>query len=148
MRTIVLLLLLLLSSVILFFVFSTDDTPQNIAETVNQFITEDKYEQALQALEEAEPAQTETDLTLLREKVHLNYGLFLEYRGEEGMTMRTRMTGALRQYIQTLKINPNNQKARAEIKKIMSVYATMPQTPPEEIMNELRELGFNVNSQS
>lgn len=122
----------------------SSDKPKDIKETVNQFIFQDEYEQALQIVNEADPSKTNADLALLREKVHLNYGLYLEYRGEEGMSMRSRMTGALRQYIKTLQINPNNQKARAEIKKIMSIYATMPQSPGGEILRDLQKLGFEV----
>ena len=38
---------------------------------------------------------------------------YLEYRGPEESTMRDRMTSALEQYIEVLKINPNNEKARS-----------------------------------
>ena len=58
--------------------------------------------------------------------------------------MRDRMTSALEQYIKVLNINPENQKARSEIKQIMGIYDTMPnRSPDEEIMNDLRELGFD-----
>lgn len=130
-------------SILLLFTACANDEPNNIKETVNQFIVQDEYKQALQIINEADPSETNADLELLREKVHLNYGLYLEYRGQEGMSMRSRMTGALRQYIKTLQINPNNQKARAEIKKIMNIYATMPQSPGEDIMKDLQELGFD-----
>ncbi len=58
--------------------------------------------------------------------------------------MRDRMTSALEQYIQVLKLNPNNQQARKEIKQIMGIYNTMPEkSPGEDIVEELNELGFN-----
>lgn len=120
-------------------------TADNIEETVNQLIAQNDYPKAISILEEADSTKTEADIKLLREKVHLNYGMHLEYRGEEGMAMRERMTGALHQFIKTLKINPNNQKARAEIKQIMGIYATMPQSPGDEIMKELQELGFEFS---
>ncbi len=135
-----------LFSILLIFTACSNDTPENIGQKINQLIGQDDYEQALQILDEADSTKTTANLALLREKVHLNYGIFLEYRGREGMEMRERMTGALRQYIKTLKINPNNQKARAEITQIMSIYATMPQSPGEKIINDLQELGFEFKA--
>ncbi|MDZ7691676.1 MAG: hypothetical protein U5K69_11225 [Balneolaceae bacterium] len=73
-----------------------------------------------------DPANTEADLDKLREKTYLNYGLYLEYRGPEGSSMRDRMTSALEQYIAVLKLNPKNEKARSEIEQIMGIYSTMP----------------------
>ncbi len=137
MRNVVLVLSLLLITA------CSGDTPENITQKVNRFIAQDNYEQAIDILNEADSTKIEADLALLREKVHLNYGIYLEYHaGEMGKDMRTRMTGALHQYIKTLKINPNNQKARAEINQIMSIYQTMPQSPPDDIMKELRQLSI------
>lgn len=132
---------------LLLFIACGSKTSKNIEENIDQLITENKYEEAVSILENADSTQTTADLKLLREKVHLNYAMHLEYRGDEGMGMRDRMTSALRQFIETLKINPNNQKARAEINQIMSIYATMPQkTPGEEIVNELKKLGFDFGA--
>lgn len=113
----------------------------NITEKVNQHIKKDRYSEALDLLE---GASNQSKADSLREKVHLNYGLFLEYRGgEENMNMRDRMTGALEQFIRVLEINPANQKALAEIKQIMSVYSTMPSNqPPEDIIEKLDKLGI------
>lgn len=136
-----------LFSLLLLITACTGDTPQNLPERVDQLIAEDNYEEALDLLEDAEPSETEADLPTLREKVHLNYGIFLEYRGEEGADMRERMTGALQQYIEVLKINPDNQKAISEIEQIMGIYGTMPDKGPgEDIMKELQELGFDYTT--
>ncbi|MBN2732584.1 MAG: hypothetical protein JXR26_09160 [Balneolaceae bacterium] len=134
----------LLLSFILFFAACSNDAPQDLPKQVDQLIAEDNYEQALDLLEDAEPGDTDANLDTLKEKVHLNYGIFLEYRGGEDTGMRARMTGALRQYIEVLKINPDNQKAISEVEQIMGIYSTMPdKSPGEDIMNDLRELGFN-----
>lgn len=125
------------------FIGCSDQTPKNLTEEVNRYIAEDSYTKALELLNNADSTETEADLSILKEKTYLNYGLYLEYRGPEGSSMRDRMTSALEQYIEVLKINPQNEKARAEIKQIMSIYSTMPdRSPGEEILKELRKLGF------
>lgn len=119
-------------------------TTGNLSERVDQLIAEDNYEEALSLLEAADPSESEFDLHTLKEKTHLNYGIYLEYRGPEDSSMRDRMISALEQYIAVLKINPNNQKAVSEIEQIMSIYGTMPdRSPGEEIIQELNELGFD-----
>ena len=131
-------------SLLLFFSACGEPTTQNFSERVDQLIAEDQYDQALALIEDADPQDTEANLDTLREKTHLNYGIYLEYRGPEGSSMRDRMTSALEQYIAVLKINPTNQKARAEIKQIMGIYNTMPdRSPGEEIITELNNLGFD-----
>lgn len=129
---------------ILFITGCSGDQPKNLQESVDQLIAEDKYEEALGLLEDADPSQTKADLEQLKEKTHLNYGLYLEYRGPEESSMRERMTTALEQYIAVLKINPDNQKAISEIEQIMGIYGTMPNRGPgEEIVEQLNELGFD-----
>lgn len=129
---------------ILLFVSCSNRQPKNLQESVEQFIAEDNYKQALELIENADSARTEANIDRLKEKTHLNYGLYLEYRGPEESTMRDRMTGALEQYIAVLKINPENQKAISEIEQIMGIYNTMPdRSPGEDIVEELNELGFD-----
>lgn len=126
------------------FIGCSDETPQDLTKRVNQLIAEDDYQKAITLLEDANPDETDADIPKLKEKTHLNYGLYLEYRGPEDSSMRERMTSALQQYIEVLNINPENQKARAEIKQIMGIYNTMPdKSPGEEILADLRELGFD-----
>lgn len=133
-----------LFSLLLFVGCSSTDQPENLGKTVDQLIAEDNYSKALEYIENADPATTEADLDKLREKTHLNYGLYLEYRGPEGSSMRDRMTNALEQYIAVLKLNPQNEKARSEIEQIMGIYSTMPdRSPGEEIVAELNKLGFD-----
>ncbi|MCW9706915.1 hypothetical protein [Fodinibius salsisoli] len=126
------------------FIACSSSTPEDLSKKIDQLIAEDSYQQAIELLENADPNNVDADLPKLKEKTYLNYGLFLEYRGPEDSSMRDRMTSALEQYIKVLNLNPDNQKARSEIKQIMSIYDTMPnRTPGEDIMNQLRELGFD-----
>jgi len=135
---------LFLSIIALLFISCSNETPENISDRVNQLIAEDNYTQALDILENANPEQTDADLPRLKEKTYLNYGLYLEYRGPEDSTMRDRMTSALEQFIEVLKLNPNNEKARQEIRQIMGIYNTMPdKSPGNDIISELNELGFD-----
>jgi tetratricopeptide (TPR) repeat protein len=135
---------LLLSIIALLFISCSSETPENVSDRVNQLIAEDNYTQALDILENANPEQTEADLPRLKEKTYLNYGLYLEYRGPEDSTMRDRMTSALEQFIEVLKLNPDNDKARQEIRQIMGIYNTMPdKSPGNDIIAELNELGFD-----
>jgi len=130
--------------VALLFISCSSNTPENLPKRVDELISEDNYEQALTLINDANPEETKADLAKLREKTHLNYGLYLELRGPEGSNMRDRMTSALEHFVEVLQINPDNQKARSEIKRIMGVYSTMPdKSPGEEIMADLRELGFD-----
>ncbi|PAU95250.1 hypothetical protein CK503_03365 [Aliifodinibius salipaludis] len=135
---------LLLSFVALLFISCSNETPENVSERVNQLIADDNYTQALDILDNANPEQTDADLPKLKEKTYLNYGLYLEYRGPEDSTMRDRMTSALEQFIEVLKLNPDNEKARKEIQQIMGIYNTMPEkSPGEDIVAELNKLGFD-----
>ncbi len=129
---------------LLFVVSCSSQNPEDLSKRVDQLIAEDNYEQALTLISQADPETTDADLETLKEKTHLNYGIYLEYRGPEGTSMRDRMTSALEQYIAVLNINPENEKARSEIEQIMSIYNTMPdKSPGEEIISQLNELGFD-----
>ncbi|MGD8426699.1 MAG: hypothetical protein PVH63_03660 [Balneolaceae bacterium] len=126
------------------FTACSNETPKDLSKQVDQLISEDNYTQALDLLNNANENDTKADISALKEKAHLNYGLFLEYRGPKDSSMRDRMMSALEQYIAVLKINSNNQKARSEIQQIMGIYNTMPdRSPGDEIIKELRNLGFD-----
>ncbi|NGP87322.1 hypothetical protein [Fodinibius halophilus] len=125
------------------FISCSNSTPENLGEHIDQLIAEDNYTQAIKVLNDADPTK-EDNLDRLKEKTYLNYGLYLEYRGPEDSSMRDRMTSALEQYIKVLNLNPQNQKARSEVKQIMGIYSTMPdKSPGKEIVSDLRELGFD-----
>jgi len=119
-----------------------DMSTKSMAEKVEFFLENDQYSDALTLLETQE--ETEEVMTL-REKTHLNYGLFLEYRDSNVTNMRDKMNGALAQYVEVLKINPDNEKAISEIEQILGIYATFDnRKPDEEVAEDLRELGFEV----
>ena len=133
-------LLLLLSAL---FISCSSSTPENLSEEVDRLIAEEEYQEAIKLLENADDSENEADVAELKEKTYLNYGLFLEYRGPEGSSMRDRMTSALEQFIKVLEVNPENQKARSEIKQIMGIYETMPnRSPGDEILKDLEALGI------
>ena len=116
--------------------------PENLASKVDMLIEQDMYTEAFEMLE----GQEETpEVLTLKEKTHLNYGLFLEYRDSDIANMRDKMNGALTQYIEVLKINKDNEKAISEIEQILGVYASFPDRSPDEaIVAELKELGFEI----
>ena len=116
--------------------------PKSLNEQVTAFIQADEYDDAFALLQRQDESE---EVLLLKEKTHLNYGLFLVYKDADVTSMRDRMNGALRQFIQVLKINPENEKAVSEIDQILGIYSTFPNRQPEEdVLSELRELGFDV----
>jgi len=115
---------------------------KSLSEKVEFFLENDQYSDALILLE----AQEETEEVMtLREKAHLNYGLYLEYRDSNVTNMRDKMNGALAEYIKVLRINPDNEKAVSEIEQILGIYSTFEDRKPDEaVIDELRQLGFEV----
>ena len=116
--------------------------PQNtkLPQQVESLIAQDKYPEALALLD----GQEETpEILKLKEKTHLNYGLFLEYRDSDITNMRDKMNSALSQYIEVLKLNIENEKAISEIDQILGIYSSMPDRKPDEkVIEELHGLGF------
>lgn len=110
-------------------------------QQIDRLIEENDYETALEILHNED--REDPEVQQLLEKTHLNYGLHSmnTFDAEE---MRTRMNNALTQFTEVLKINPDNSVAREQIEQIMGVYATMPDRgPDEEVLEGLREIGFN-----
>lgn len=121
---------------------SQEQAPQNLAVQIDALIEKDMYVDALNTLEGLEASE---EVATLKEKVHLNYGLYLEYRDSNITNMRDKMNGALAQYIEVLKLNPDNEKAISEVEQILGIYASFPDRSPEEsIVQELQALGFEV----
>ncbi|WP_018128151.1 hypothetical protein [Balneola vulgaris] len=117
-------------------------TTMSLSEKVEAFLDADQYADALTLLDQQESTP---EVETLREKTHLNYGLYLEYRDSNATNMRDKMNGALKQYIEVLKINPNNEKAVSEIQQILGIYSTFPDRKPEEaVVEDLKELGFEI----
>ena len=138
--------LLLLFLSIGFLACSQDKTtkttePTSLQMQIDAFIKADQYTDALTLLSTKEETP---EILKQKEAVHLNYGLFLEYRDSNTTNMRDKMNSALQQYVEVLKLNVENQKAISEIDQIMGIYATFPnRTPDEDVMKELKALGFN-----
>ncbi|GAB5410333.1 MAG: hypothetical protein BalsKO_26980 [Balneolaceae bacterium] len=115
---------------------------QNLSTQIDALIEKDMYTDALTILEGQDASE---EVNTLKEKVHLNYGLFLEYRDSNVTNMRDKMNGALAQYVEVLKLNKDNEKAITEIEQILGIYSTFPDRSPDEaIMAELKELGFKI----
>lgn len=112
----------------------------SIPEQIDALIAIDKYDEALAILEEEE---VNKDNLRLKEKVHLNYGIYIIYNADPSQ-MRENANNGLRQFIAVLDINRNNDKAVSEIEQIMGIYSTFPdRSPAEDVMEDLRRLGFN-----
>lgn len=109
-------------------------------QRVEQHIAEAKFDEALSIVEEASPENAEA----LKEQIHLQHGIHLIYNAEPAQ-MRESANNALREFIKVLEINPDNDKARAEIDQILAIYRSFPDRQPEqEILDELEEMGFQI----
>lgn len=112
-----------------------------LADQVDRLIEANEYETALSLLEEED--RNESEILLLLEKTHLNYGLHSMNTFDQ-TEMRTRMNNALVQFTEVLKINPGNEYAREQIEQIMAIYSTIPNREPEpHVLEGLREVGYN-----
>ncbi len=119
---------------------TTQQGAETLTDQINALIDADQYVEALTLLEDKEDSE---EILQLREKTYLNYGLFLEYRDSNVTNMRDKMNGALRQYIEVLRINPDNEKAITEVEQILGIYSTFPDRSPDpDVMEALEELGF------
>lgn len=116
------------------------ESPENLAVQIDALMEKDLYPEALSVLE-GQDAGAETDL--LNEKVHLNYGIYLQYHAEIA-DMRAKMTGALEQYVSVLQLNENNEKAITEVQLILSIYASLGRSPDEAVAEDLQNLGFDL----
>ena len=119
---------------------NTESVEQTLEDKVDALLDADLYTEALELLADLEDTEEKNSLL---ETTYLNYGLFLEYRDSNVSNMRDKMNGALRQYVEVLKINPDNEKAITEIEQILGIYSTFPDRSPDpDIMTELEKFGF------
>lgn len=115
--------------------------PQSIEQSIASLVEENKYEEALNMLQEQDTTKTEI-ITLLVD-THYKYGIYLEYY-EKAQTMREKMTSALRQYIAALKLNPAHEGSIAEIQQIILIYQSFPDRAlPADIHRDLSALGLD-----
>ncbi len=127
---------------------SNQETPQTTSQPIEETLSSqiealldaDQYIEAIEILKNEEDSE---EVIQLREIAYLNYGLYLEYRDSNVTNMRDKMNGALRQYIEVMRINPDNEKAITEIEQILGIYSTFPDRSPDpDVMEALEELGF------
>lgn len=120
---------------------SETKTERTLEQQVDDLIAEQKFEEADDLLDEQSDSEGVSEL---REEVHLQHGIHLIYNAEPA-SMRENANNALREFIAVLEINPENEKARAEIEQILSIYRTFPdRQPDEDVLEELEELGFQI----
>ncbi|MEO1023234.1 MAG: hypothetical protein AAFW89_11885 [Bacteroidota bacterium] len=119
---------------------SPETTPadQSISEQVDALIDADKYEEALDLLN----SEVETpEIVALKEKTHLNYGIYTVYQSDPS-AMRENANKGLREFIAVLTINPQNQKARSEIDQIVGIYKSMNRAPEPDVAESLKAFGY------
>jgi len=124
----------------------TEPQAVTLEEQVAALVAEKKFDEAISLLKSADT--NEPNVLALLAKTHLDYGIYIEYDNND-IAMRDKMTGALRQYIEVLKLEPENEKAIAEIDQIIGIYQTMPgRTLPSDILVELQERGLDGGIQA
>jgi hypothetical protein len=90
-------------------------------------------------------AKSDTASQNLLVKVYLRHGMYELYNGPVSGKMREAVTESLHDFINVLKMDPGNKKARAEINQILDIYKTMPnKSVAKEVVPDLQKLGFQV----
>lgn len=121
---------------------TTEAPSMTLEDQVAALVAEKKFDDALKVLYTADT--NEPAVKALLATTHLEYGIYIEYDDNTIPTMRDKMVGALYQYIEVLKLEPDNEKAMAEIDQIIGIYQTMPgRTLPADIVDELRARGMD-----
>lgn len=111
-----------------------------LEQQVEQHISEANFEKALTTVEDVAPENADE----LKEQIHLQHGIHLIYNSDPSQ-MRESANNALREFIAVLEINPENEKAKAEINQILGIYRTFPdRQPAEDVLEKLEQLGFQV----
>ncbi len=120
---------------------SESEKAMTVQQQVDKLIEEAKFEEAMTVLD-GKPESPE--VTSLKEKVHLQHGIHLIYNSDPSQ-MRENANNALREFIAVLEINPENEKAKAEIDQILGIYRTFPdRQPADDVIEKLKELGFQI----
>lgn len=120
---------------------SESEKELTLEQQVDKMIAEEQFDEAHALLDEQAGSE---EVTGQREKVHLQHGIHLIYSADPA-SMRENANNALREFIAVLEINPVNEKARAEIEQILSIYRTFPdRQPAEDVLEKLEELGFTI----
>ncbi|MDZ7808522.1 MAG: hypothetical protein U5K71_15620 [Gracilimonas sp.] len=119
---------------------SDNQSQMTVEQQVDQLVTEAKFDEAMDLLDES----SSEEALKLREEVHLRHGIYLIYNSDPSQ-MRENANNALKEFVAVLELNPENEKARAEIEQILGIYRTFPdRQPAEDVLEQLREFGFQI----
>jgi hypothetical protein len=119
---------------------SNDKSQMSLEQQVDQLVTKAKFDEAMDLLDES----SSEEALKLREDVHLRHGIYLIYNADPAQ-MRENANNALREFVAVLELNPENEKARAEIEQILGIYRSFPdRQPAEDVSEKLKEFGFQV----
>jgi len=119
---------------------SENKKTMTLEQQVDQLVTEAKFDEAMNLLDES----SSEEALQLREEVHLRHGIYLIYNADPAQ-MRENANNALREFVAVLELNPDNEKARAEIEQILGIYRSFPdRQPAEDVLEELRDFGFTI----
>jgi len=119
---------------------SENKKTMTLEQQVDQLVTEAKFDEAMNLLDES----SSEEALQLREEVHLRHGIYLIYNADPSQ-MRENANKALREFVAVLELNPDNEKARAEIEQILGIYRSFPdRQPAEDVLEELRDFGFTI----
>lgn len=119
------------------FLLNSDNTDQDTSNDFNPAL----FREVVPQLEKKNDAQSKQTLA----KLYLKDGIWNMYYGPYTATakMRLAVTVALKDFIQVLKLDPNNQEAKHQITQIIDVYKTMPnKSVPKAVVPDLKKLGF------
>ncbi|MEX0928750.1 MAG: hypothetical protein WD266_04050 [Balneolales bacterium] len=105
------------------------EEPATLADTIQHLNMENRYEEALEILREAD--QDENTIMQLQIATHMNYALYLTHESDQQMTER--MPAALRHFRRVLELDPGNERARAEADQIESIYRSLGRDIPEGV---------------
>lgn len=119
---------------------SEDKAPMTLEQQVDQLVTDAKFQEAMDLVDES----SSEEALKLQEQIHLRHGIYLIYNSDPSQ-MRENANKALREFVAVLELNPENEKARAEIQQILAIYRSFPdRQPAEDVSVKLRDFGFNV----
>ncbi len=102
----------------------------NLEATIEQFLSEKRYEEALGILRESD-GDTE-ELESLKVRTHLAYANYLTHEADH-LGMGERMADALKHFRRVVELDPDNSQAQTHIDLIEGIYEQMDRDIPEGI---------------
>lgn len=155
---------IILSAILVAFLFiscGSDNQKTGHKTQIETFISQNKYNEALQYLSSLPPSEEvtqlgkevrvkngeylemkiaelkKTDISVIENaaalaKAYVDMGIFMEYYGDH-LGMKERMTGSLAHFRRALQLEPGNAKAMAEIAQIEGIYKQMGREVPQDI---------------